>query len=124
MSKFKTKREYEEEDSLNYRRRLENVQRRKDIRRAEGFKCKAEGCGCGQIFETKLEYDEHIKKHQDELRKAMKCNKEKCKDVKVGEVQACTDLNIDNDNVSVFSSEVVENIISTLRNTSRRPSRK
>ena len=83
MSKFKTKREYEEEDSLNYRRRLENIQRRKDIRRAEGFKCKAEGCGCGQIFGTKLEYDEHIKKHQDDCFKAMRCNKDQCKAIKV-----------------------------------------
>ena len=36
MSKFKTKLEYEKEDSLNHQRRLERFQRRRDSKRAEG----------------------------------------------------------------------------------------
>ena len=81
MSKFKTKWEYEEEDSINHRKRMENLQKRRDLKRAEGFKCKFEGCG--QNFETKLDFEAHTKKHYDEFRKAMKCNKEQCKDIKV-----------------------------------------
>ena len=116
MSKFKTKEEYEEEDSISYRRRLENLQKRRDLRRAEGFKCKSEGCG--QNFETKLEFEADIKMHQDEFRKAMKCSKDQCKDIKVRFLRLFSLLN---EYVLVFSSEAEESITSTLRNTSRRP---
>ena len=81
MSKFKTKWEYEKEDSINHQKRLENLQRRRDLKRAEGFKCKFDGCE--EHFEAKFEFDAHIKKHQDECFKAMRCNKDQCKDIKV-----------------------------------------
>ena len=81
MSKFKTKWEYEEEDSKNHQKRLENIRRRRDLKRAEGFKCKFDGCQ--EKFEEKLEFDNHVKKHQNECFKAMKCTKNECKDMKV-----------------------------------------
>ena len=81
MSKYKTRAEYEEEDSINHRRRMENIQRRRDLKRTEGFTCKAEGCG--QQFEDLSGFDAHIKKHQEETRRKMICNKSQCKDLKV-----------------------------------------
>ena len=81
MSKFKTKSEYEEEDSISHQRRLEKLQKRRDLKRAEGFKCKFEGCE--EQFEAKLDFDAHVKKHQNECFKAMKCTKSECKDLKV-----------------------------------------
>ena len=81
MSKFKTKYEYEEEDTISYRKRMERVQKMRDLKRAEGFKCKYEGCG--QHFEAKEEFEAHCKKHQDDDRRQMRCNKKECKDIKV-----------------------------------------
>ena len=119
-SKFKTKEEYEEEDSENHRKRMENIQKKRDLKRTEGFSCKADGCG--QKFEDFLEFDAHCKKHQEDNRKKMICNKSQCKDLKVRARVAQLGQNIDI--VVVFSSKAEGSITSTLRNTRRRPSRK
>ena len=81
QSKFKTKWEYEQEDMRSYQRRLDKIQRKREMRRAEGFKCKFEECEAQ--FESQLEFDQHIKKHREECKKAMKCTKPQCKDVQV-----------------------------------------
>ena len=81
MSKFKTKREYEEEDTLSHLRRLENIQKRKEEKRAQGFDCTFEGCK--EHFDNTYDLQEHIRKHQVECRKDMICTKPECKDLKV-----------------------------------------
>ena len=92
MSKYKTKAEYEEEDSISHRRRMEKLQRRRDERRAEGYSCNSEGCG--QQFEDPSEFEAHIKKHQDDNRRKMICNKSQCKDLKVTALVAKLGLNV------------------------------
>ena len=100
---------------------MENLQKRRDLKRAEGFKCKFEGCG--QNFETKLDFEAHTKKHYDEFRKAMKCNKEQCKDIKVTVLVVSGHglAQMFYKNVLVFSSGAAESITNTLMNTSRPP---
>ena len=94
MSKYKTKWEYEEEDSNNHRRRMENIQRRRDLKRAEEprYSCNFEGCG--QHFEDFSEFDAHCRKHQEDNRRKMICNKVECKDLKVRALVAKLCLNV------------------------------
>ena len=137
MSKFKTKREYEEEDTLNYLRRLENIQKRKEEKRAQGYDCTFEGCK--EHFDNTFDLQEHIKKHQLECKKDMICYKPQCKDLKVkmdpvlvlcedSQIRLYMNQNLHNDLVNqysnllyhyMFSFEVEENTTGTLRSTSR-----
>ena len=51
-------------------------ERRRARIRAEGYKCKVEGCG--EAFMTVALLRRHNNNHNEELRKRMKCNKAKC----------------------------------------------
>ena len=90
-SKFKTKREYEEEDTIRHLKRLENAQKKKEEKRKQGFTCTFEDCG--QHFESQDDHKDHEKKHKEDCYKAMKCMKPQCKDMKV-----IVNVNISNSN--------------------------
>jgi len=76
-TRFKTRWELEEEDhEMFLKKKEEELQRRRAKREAEGFKCTKEGCG--QAFHDYIEFQAHVKEHQDECRKNMICNQAKC----------------------------------------------
>ena len=81
MSKFKTKQEYEAEDSARHRKRLEDVRRKQDEKWARGFDCPFEGCS--EHFDSPAELNEHKRIHQNQYKRDMKCTKPQCKDIKV-----------------------------------------
>ena len=77
ISKFKSKWEYEEEDTRRYLKAKEVAQRRRIAKQiAEGFKCNFDGCG--KKFETPTELKDHTNQHNDECWKQMKCNQPNC----------------------------------------------
>ena len=47
-----------------------------DTNMAEGFKCTVEGCG--ESFKDTFLLRSHVNDHNEEMRKAMKCNQAKC----------------------------------------------
>jgi len=76
-TRYKTRWELEEEDHEMFKKKKEEeLERRRAKRELEGFKCNKEGCG--QAFHDYLEFQAHVKEHQDELRKNMICNQAKC----------------------------------------------
>ena len=81
VSRYKTREQYEAEDTARHQKRLEDVRRRQEEKRAKGFDCPFDGCT--ENFAVRSEFNDHIKKHRDECMKAMKCTKPQCKDIKV-----------------------------------------
>ena len=77
MGIFKTREEYEREDSEKHYERIKyNQERRRARFEAEGYKCKLNGCKLG--FKDFAAYQAHQKEHSDQLYKAMICNHVKC----------------------------------------------
>ena len=77
IPKFKSKWEYEEEDTRRYRKAKEDAQRRRKAKQiAEGFKCNFDGCG--MKFETQAELKDHTNQHNEECWRQMKCNQSNC----------------------------------------------
>ena len=76
-SEYKSKKELDEEDWERYRKKQNDIYKRKQAKfEAEGFKCIIEGCV--KYFKDFNEWQGHIIKHQEELKKAMICNQPKC----------------------------------------------
>ena len=77
MGIFKTRDEYEEEDTEKYYERIKyNQEKRRARIEAEGYKCKIDGCQ--MRFKDYGEYQVHQKEHSEQLFKALICNKPKC----------------------------------------------
>ena len=76
-TKFKSKWEYEEEDTRRYLKQKELARARRIAKQiAEGFKCTFDKCG--MKFETPLELKAHAEKHNQECWEKMICNQPNC----------------------------------------------
>ena len=76
-TKFKSKWEYEEEDTRRYLKQKEAAKARRIAKQiAEGFKCNFDNCG--MKFETPLELKAHTEKHNQDCWEKMICNQPSC----------------------------------------------
>ena len=74
---YKTREEYDQEDWERYRQKQREIFERKKAKfELEGYKCKHEGCG--ESFKEFIEYQEHINKHQEEMKNSLICNQPHC----------------------------------------------
>ena len=72
LTRYKTRRELEEEDHEMFRKKKKEELERRAKREAEGFKRSKEGCG--EAFHDNFKFQAHVKEHQDECCKNMMCN--------------------------------------------------
>lgn len=78
---YKSYQQLEDEDTERYlKKQADIIERRKARIEAEGHKCTVEGCG--QAFKEIFLLRSHINDHNEECRKAMKCNQAKCAGLK------------------------------------------
>ena len=77
MGIFKTRDEHERQEKLKHAQRLrEDEERRRSKFDKRDYQCKVEGCGLK--FPDIAELYAHIEKHNEEMRKALVCNKPRC----------------------------------------------
>ena len=77
MGIFKTRDEFDQEDSKKYFEKKQYIRDRQRARfEAEGYKCKVQGCGAS--FKDFGESQAHHQQHLDDMRKAMICNQPNC----------------------------------------------
>jgi len=74
---FKTRKELDDEDWERYRKKQDDIHARiRAKHEREGWKCTLEVCN--KYYKDYNEWQDHIIKHQEELKKAMICNQPKC----------------------------------------------
>jgi len=105
---YKTHQQLEDEDTERYlKKQADILERRKARIEAEGHKCTVEGCG--QAFKEIFLLKSHINDHNEECRKAMKCNQAKCGGLKF------TNRRDYNEHVDMHKEEARLKIINSIR---------